>query len=165
MNPKTIGLKEFLRAANDNSSEEAVLTLSGSAATPKLLENLRRLDRLGLLTEEVVFSYLAQAPVDPLGIYGALRERIPDWQFQALDCTVLTILAKVKDEPVAAMRLDLMSDDIIFIARQGRKLVQVDQAPAEEVLAVMRARAATPDAVWQYFDQKIRRAVALGQKG
>lgn len=162
---ETVGLKEFIRAANDNARGDVTLALAGGAATPKLLENLRRLDRLNLLTEEVIFSYLAQAPVDPFGIYGALRERFSAWEFQPLDCTVITVLAKVKDEPVAVMRLDLLSDDIVFIARQKRKLVQVDTAPAEEVLAILRQESATADAVWHYFESKIRRAITLGQRG
>jgi hypothetical protein len=137
---KSLSCDEFLDGEGGGSLE---LPLKG-ALSPKLLDNMKRLRRLGLLEGEVMLSLLAQAPVDPLGVYGALRHH-GVWAFQAFDCTMVQILAKVKDTPVALMRLDLLSDDITFVALQHGKLVERSTLSGEEIARQLRVTGMTED--------------------
>jgi len=120
---------EFLEKAGVDTGVE--LTLK-SAPPPQLLSMMKRLQRLGLLEGDVLFSILAQAPVDPLGVYGALREH-GVWAFQPFDCTMMQILAKAKGKTVALMRIDLISDDITFVTLQAGQLTERSCISADEI--------------------------------
>lgn len=160
-----VALLETLARSDEPNTEGAFVKLPLTKALPGVVENMRRLERLGLLTEEVFLSIVASAPIDPHGLLRALQQHIPYWTFQPFNCTVLTVLAKVKDEPVALMQLDLVSDDIIFIARQKKQLVQVEALTADEVVAVFRRPGITPEQVWAWFSEHIAQTVRTGQEG
>lgn len=163
--PELVTLLETLARSDEPDAEGAFVKLPLTKALPGVIENMRRLERVGLLSEEVFLSIIASAPIDPHGLLRALQQYIPYWTFQPFNCTVITVLAKVKDLPVALMQLDLVSDDIVFIARQKKQLVQVATLSAEEVVAVFRKPGITPDQVWAWFSEHIAQTVRTGQEG
>ncbi len=150
-----------LAAAVANST---ALVLPTVDALPKALEKLRQLERLGLLSEEVLLSLVAVAPIDPIGLFRSLQPYIEHWTFQPLNCTVVTVLAKVKGQPVAVMELDLLSDDVKFIARQKGHLVQVAALSSDEMLDVMRRPGITSEQVWAWFQESIAQTVRTGME-
>jgi len=110
-------------AEHADELEQGAVVLRVDGSTPsKVIENLRRLHRLDLLTDEAIWSLVGQAPVDPLGVYGALRHW-GVWAFSPLDFTVVQVLAKKGAMPVAVMRVDLMSNEIVFVALERGQLV------------------------------------------
>jgi hypothetical protein len=134
------------------------------AVAPKVIDNFRRLERLGLLTGEVVLALLGQAPLDPIGVYGALKHT-GVWAFNALDFTVVQVLAKKKDMPVAVMRIDLLSDDIVFVAMQKKQLVQVSGITADEMEAKMKEPGMNESYIMAWIKKYIDDTVALGLTG
>ena len=143
---KTLSCDEFL---DDEGGDALLLPLKGTPL-PRLLDNMKRLRRLGLLEGDVMLSLLAQAPVDPLGVYGALRSH-GVWAFQALDFTMVQVLAKVKNDPVALMRLDLLSDDLTFVALQDGKLVERSTLSGDEIARQLRVAGMTEDKMMAWF--------------
>ena len=90
---------------------------------PEAFRNLSRFEQLGLLTGDTILSLIAQAPVDPLGLYAALRETAPDgWVFSALDFSVVRILARDEHGVRASIRIDLLSDDVMLMRRRDGQL-------------------------------------------
>jgi hypothetical protein len=110
-------LPEFLRKLDD-SDRLSLQIDKDETAPPTLVRTLWKLERLGLLRDDVILSLLAQPPIDPIGLYATLRQRFPDWPwtFNPLTFSVVCILAKRKDVPVALMTLDLLSDSVEFAA-------------------------------------------------
>lgn len=149
--------EEYLDAGGGES-----LTLSSAdTPPPKLLENMKRLKRLGLLDGHVLLSLLAQAPVDPLGVYGALRQH-GVWAFQAFDCTMVQVLAKSKDKPVALMRIDLLSDDVTFVALEGNQLVARMTISGDEIARQLRVPGMTEDKMLAWFTRHMTQTAKEG---
>lgn len=123
-------LEQLLDALRDNfkSQEplEANLTVEMSTKEPlppQLYDRLSRLQRLGLLNGDVILSLLAQAPVDPIGLVSTLMKQQPAlWVFSAIDGCVVRVLARNGDEVAAAIRVDILSDDVQTMARASGKL-------------------------------------------
>jgi hypothetical protein len=112
-----VRLPEFLRQLDD--AEHLSLQIDkGETVPPTLVRTLWKLQQLDLLRDDVILSLLAQPPIDPIGLYGALRQRFPEWPwtFNPLTFSMVCILAKRKDAPVAVMTLDLLSDTVEFAA-------------------------------------------------
>lgn len=130
-------LDEFV--AREGADEKATITLEVGALPPNVLENLRKLQRLGLLTDEAVLCLVGQAPIDPYGIFGAMQAYGP-WAFQPLDFTAVSILGKKGANPVALMRIDLLSNDLTFVALKKGQLVQHSVVTSDELMQ----RMATP---------------------
>lgn len=103
-------------------SDAAFVVQGKGVVPPNTLENMRKLYRLGLLNGDVLLSLIGQAPIDPNNIFAALQSFGP-WAFQPLDFTAISILAKKAAQPVALMRVDLMSDNITFVVLRQRQLV------------------------------------------
>jgi len=79
----------------------------------QLLMRLAKLQRLNLLSGDVLMSLVMQAPVDPLGLIELLMAQIPGWVFSSVDCSVLRVLARTEDKAVAAaIRIDLLDDSV-----------------------------------------------------
>lgn len=90
---------------------------------PAAFHNLIRLEQLGLLTGDAILSLLAQAPVDPLGLYAALRNVAPEgWVFSALDFCVVRVLDRDDRGVKASIRIDLLSDDVTLMRRRDGQL-------------------------------------------
>lgn len=113
-------------------SPPAAIRLSVGVLSPRTTEALQRLDHLGLLEDEMVLSLIGQAPIDPIGLYGALRDT-GTWAFSAYDFTVIRVLAKKQDKPVAAVRIDLLSDDLTFVVLREGQLVEHSTTAAEHL--------------------------------
>lgn len=75
----------------------------------------------------------------------------------------MSILAKQGDLPIAIMQVDLLSGDLVFIARQEGKLEVVDNVTAHQLLTYMRTGGVTGEMVWDYINSFIERAIAKGQ--
>ena len=86
--------------------------------TAQVIENLRKLKRLGLCTGDGVMAILGQAPIDPINLVGTLMQLQPDcWTFVAIDFSMIRILAQNKKKQVsAALRVDLMGSSISGLA-------------------------------------------------
>lgn len=163
MKPAPLTLGQFVENIED--VEDASVSLRAKAPVPpKLVENLRSLKKLELLTDEVVWSLLAQAPIDPLGVYGAMKG-MGAWAFSPIDFTMVQVLAKTKDMPVALMRIDLMSDDIVFVALDEKKqLVQVSIIEADFLAAKMATPGTTEQSVLALIQQHMKGAIDTGLK-
>lgn len=135
---KKLSLEEFVESADATEGATLQLTVRG-ALPPKTLENMRKLQRLNLLNDDVILSLIGQAPIDPWGIFGALQSYGP-WVFSPYDFTAVAILAKKATKPVALMRIDLLSDDITFVQLKDNQLVMHSALSGEE----MMQRMATP---------------------
>lgn len=158
-----VSLKAF--ALDCDELTEGVLDVPfKGAVAPKVIDNFRRLERLGLLTGEVVLALLGQAPLDPIGVFGALKHT-GVWAFNALDFTVVQVLAKKKDVPVAVMRIDLISDDVVFVAMQKKQLVQVSGITAEEMEAKLKEPGMNEGYIMAWIKGFINDAVAAGLSG
>jgi hypothetical protein len=157
-----LSLEDYADKAEDLDEADIVLHVKG-LVPPKTVENLRRLRRLGLLRDEVLLSLVGQAPIDPYGIFGALQ-RIGVWAFQPLDCTAVQVLAKKGSKPVAIMSIDLLSDNITFVALKAGQLVMDLVLEADVVLAKLREHGATEERVlvWLqgYIDATIKKGMA-----
>ena len=147
--------------AGDEGDEGAVALEVAAATTPRVLENLRRLRRLDLLTDEVVWALVGQAPIDPLGVYGALKPR-GAWAFSPLDFTVVQVLAKQGAMPVAAMRIDLLSNELVFVALEAGQLVVHARLPPEQLEAKLREPGCTEATILAWLQGYIDEAVQAG---
>lgn len=155
---EALTLEEFV---DKGGHERACVVLDVAALPPTAVENLRKLKRLGLLTGEAIFCLVGQAPLDPYGIFGALQSFGP-WAFQPLDFTALSILAKKGAKPVALMRIDLLSDDLTFVALKGEALEQHDVLLGEDLIARMRVPGTKATDVTALIRGKMKAAVDAG---
>lgn len=163
MSYKTISLERY--AKDGDTLEEGVVGVPfNGLPAPNAVENLRKLDRLGLLTGEVVLGLIGQAPIDPLGVYGALKH-IGAWAFNPLDCTMIQVLAKKGDKPVALMRIDLLSDDIVFVTLQSGKLAEFSQIPSVEMGAKLREEGMNESRIMSWIKGCIDEAIQAGMAG
>ncbi len=164
MTPKNLySLEDYLDKAED--TEGAAFWMQGRGAVPpKALENLRKLQRLNMLTGDVLLSLIGQAPIDPWGIFGALQSYGP-WAFQPIDFTAINILAKKGDKPVALMRVDLLSDDITFVVLKDKQLVQHAVLSGEEIMRRMSTPGLKPAEFTAWLRGQMQAAVDAGMKG
>lgn len=117
-------LQEDAEEHDDATNQEVTLLLE-DVQPPGVRERLARLDRLGLLSGDVIMSIVAQAPIDPVNMVAAAMEAKPGgWTFSAIDCSMVRVLAKDSRGRVAAVvRIDLMDDSVTtFVANQARQL-------------------------------------------
>jgi hypothetical protein len=156
---KTLSLGEYADSALD--LEVAHVTVKIQSPMPRLVDNLKTLRKLELLTDEVVMSLLAQAPIDPLGIYGAMKY-MGAWAFSPLDFTMVQIIAKKGDAPVALMRIDLMSDDITFVALEKGQLVQVSVLEADFIAEKLRTPGTTEGTILTLIQTHMKEAIDKG---
>jgi hypothetical protein len=131
---KAVSLGEF--ADNAEELEDVTINLRAQGlAAASAVQNLRKLRRLELLTDEAVLSLIGQAPIDPLGVFGMLRQE-GVWAFSAHDFCTVRVLAKKGNKPVALMRVDLLSDDVSFVVLRDAQLVERVTIPAQDLLEV-----------------------------
>jgi hypothetical protein len=157
---KPFSLGQFVDGADDLEEAHVVLKVR-APMPPRLVENLRTLRRLDLLTDEVVMSLLAQAPIDPLGIYGAMKH-MGAWAFSPHDFTMVQVLAKKGNKPVALMRIDLMSDDITFVALEKNQLVQTSVLEAHYLVEEMQRAGMTETNILRIIQDHMKGAVDTG---
>ncbi len=157
---KTLSLGEWVEQAHDVEDAYVRLRVKG-ALPPRVIENLRHLHRLDLLTDEAVLSLIGQAPIDPVGVFGALKG-IGAWAFQGMDFTVVRVLAKDGSLPIALMRIDLLSDDIVFVALKNKQLVEHSRISSEEMVAKFREPGATEKGIMAWIEEKANAAVEAG---
>jgi len=157
---KLVSLAEF--ADEEDECQWGAVALGVAAATtPRVLENLRRLRRLDLLTDEVVWALVGQAPIDPLGLYGALKHH-GVWAFSPIDFTVVQVLAKKGALPVAAMRVDLLSNDVVFVALEGGQLVARASISRDQLEVKLREPGCSEAVVLAWLKGYIDEAVVAG---
>jgi hypothetical protein len=153
-------LAEF--ADDEGECQGGAVSLEVDAVTtPRVLENLRRLRRLDLLTDEVIWALVGQAPIDPLGLYGALKQR-GVWAFSPLDFTVVQVLAKKGPTPVAVMKVDLVSNDVVFVALEGGQLVAHASISRDELEAKLREPGCSEASILAWLKGYIDAAVVAG---
>jgi len=155
---RTLG--QYVEDADEIEDSLVTLRVRGSDP-PNAVEKLRHLDRLGLLTDEVVWALVGQAPIDPLGIYGAMKD-VGVWAFSPIDFTVVQVLAKKGPKPVALMRLDLMSNDIVFVVLRGGQLVEHKTLEAQAVVDKLAQRGMTADHMLAWLRTWMDDAIAVG---
>jgi hypothetical protein len=110
-------LREGADPRKDGSSDPIARVLELDLvdhAPPGLLERLAKLDRIGLLNGDALMSIVAQAPIDPLNLFSAVRKASPgEWVFSAIDFGVVRVLARDSRRNVAAaVRIDLMDSSV-----------------------------------------------------
>lgn len=154
-------LKQFLLHAADTENAGLQLRAAGSVPLP-FLEALKKLDRLDLLRDDVIMGLVGQAPIDPIGLYGAMRT-MGVWAFNVFDFTMVQVLAKKGEVPVALMRLDLLSDDLVFVVLKDGKLVEHSQVSADRMMAQMREPGMTESGLKAWLTDRIREAVKVGR--
>lgn len=159
---KTLTLGEYVGQAEDVGECNIVLRVPALVA-PKVIENLRKLRKLELLTDEAVLALLGQAPIDPLGLYGALKS-LGVWALQPLDFTAMQVLAKKGDKPVALMRIDLLSDDVTFVALKDGQLQQYMALAADDFAKWLHEPGMTSEAIMVRFTGLMKETVEYGMK-
>lgn len=159
---RPLSLEDYATSAEDLEEADILLHVKG-LVPPKTIENLRRLRRLELLRDEVLFSLVGQAPIDPCGIFGALRG-LGSWVFQPLNFTVIQILAKKGSKPVALMQIDLLSDDITFIALKAGQLVVHTVLEAEFILTKWQETNMTGSHIIEWLKGYIDAAIKSGME-
>lgn len=115
-------LKQYVDTLRTSRAGGHVVELELSDdAPPGLLERLAKLDRLGLLNGDALMSIVAQAPIDPLNLFAALRAASPaTWVFSAIDFGAMRILSRDDQGCVsAALRIDLMDSSVTTLAVNG----------------------------------------------
>lgn len=127
---------------------------------PRLRERLLHLDGLGLPLDEVFMSLVAQAPIDPIGVFGAIRKH-GRWAFQSPDCTVVNVLAQEGDRVLAAMRLDLLSDDLAFLAFRGERLEVIDVILGDTFAQWLREPDISEDVIMERIKACAKRALVI----
>lgn len=90
---------------------------------PKAIENLRTLQKLGILSAEAIFGLIAQAPIDPINLAASLMRMMPGgWVFSPMDFTLIRTLSRnAKKEIEAGIRVDLISGDSIMALARDKK--------------------------------------------
>lgn len=159
---KTLLLEDLVETADSVENAIVAIKVSGGL-TPALANNLKQLARLELLTDEVIWAILAQAPIDPLGVYGAMKH-MGVWALSVSDFTMVQVLAKIGAVPVAAMRIDLMSDDLTFVAWENQQLVMKSTLSSGEIEATLRKPGTTENTVLSLIDKHMRQAVTHGTR-
>lgn len=155
-------LAEWLEM-DDVKMAKATIDLK-AALFPRAMDNLKRLRRLELLDDEVIWSLLGQAPIDPLGLYGAMKG-MGVWAFSPLDFTVLQVLAKRGGKPTAMMRLDLLSNDLTFVVLKTGLLVEHHVLTGEMFAAQLKEPGMTEAKVWKFLRDLMKDAIAAGTQG
>jgi hypothetical protein len=127
-----VTLEEFLIAQRDEDAEpnkdvqDVGVTIEvRETASPRLVSNLTKLQRLGLLNGDALLSIVGQAPLDPLNLAGVIMDRQPaGWTFSAPDCSMFRVLARdEKDAVSAAIRVDLLDNSVdTLVANKARQL-------------------------------------------
>ncbi len=153
-------LEEFVDDVEE-VADAGLLLQAGGLLPPGILENLRKLRRLDLLQDEVVLALIGQAPIDPLGIYGAMKD-MGAWAFQSTDCTMLQILAKKGGRPVALMRLDLLSDSLDFVSLRQGQLALREQVTGEVLVEKMSEAGMTEDRFRAWLVAKMKATIDEG---
>lgn len=110
------------------------LSLKGITLTapppPSALENLLKLQKLGILNGDTLLSLVGQAPIDPINLMSTLMRVLPEgWAFSSIDFSMMRTLARdAKGGTQAAMHVDLMGNTIKFLARNraGQLVVYKD---------------------------------------
>lgn len=159
---KPLSFGEFVDSAEDLEVAHVALKVQ-APMPPRLIENLRTLRRLELLTDEVVVSLLAQAPIDPLGIYGAMKH-MGAWAFSPLDFTMVQVLAKKGAQPVALMRIDLMSDDITFVVLEKNQLVQKSVLAADYLAEQLKTPGTSETYILGIIQRHMKSAMDVGRR-
>lgn len=159
---QTLSLDEYVEKAEEVEGAAFVIEPAG-AVPPKALENLRKLQRLGLLNGNVLMSLIAQAPIDPFGLFSALKSFGP-WVFQPLDFSAMCILAKQGGEPAALMRLDLISDDITFVVNRNKQLVFHSGITGDEIAQRLAQPNAKASNFTAWLRMKMKAVVDEGMK-
>lgn len=154
-------LEEFAEAEPRRGGVSLALKTS-TTPPPRLREKLQHMERLGLPMDEVVLSLAAQAPIDPLGIFGALRG-IGPWAFQAADCTTVCILDREEKEVRAAMSLDLLSDDLSFLARKDKAFSVVKVLPGETMASWLREPGITEEVILKRIQTCMEETVVVAR--
>jgi hypothetical protein len=147
-------LEEFVDDVDEIENAGLLLHASNMMAR-STIDNLRKLRRLGLLHDDAILALIGRAPVDPLNLYGAMKD-MGVWAFQPRDFTVIQVLKKEGPEPVAAMRLDLLSDDLDFIVLRDGQLVLREHISSEELSEV------TGERLQSWLAEKIKATIDEG---
>lgn len=154
-------LQEFIKQADD-ATDAGLKLRTGGPALPTTLATFNKLDRLDLLTDEVVLALIGQANLDPLGLYGAMKS-MGVWAFNAIDFTMVQVLAKVKDVPVAIMRLDLFTDDLVFVVLKEGQLVEHEKLAVEDLVAQLKEPGMTETGFKAWLTDHMRAAIKAGR--
>lgn len=123
-------LKDF---AYDTANELS-LELTSKTGRESVKTNLRKLDRLGILCDEVIYTLLAQAPIDPAGVYQ-LCEPLGNWVFNPLNFSMARPVVS-NGEQVGSLEIDLLSSDMFFNRITDGKVVVAKSYNAEELIVV-----------------------------
>lgn len=121
MPKQQVSLSEYQRSPN---KEELQIIIDNKAISSATEDVFRKLERLGLLTEKVIMSLIAQAPIDPAGML-AFCSSLGGFEFIADNFAARKVLSRDKttNEPTSAMMVDVLSNDIIFLVSQGGEFV------------------------------------------
>lgn len=108
------------RVADDELPIEVCGIMLRETPPPKVVENLQKLQKLGVLSGDTLLALVAQAPIDPVNLMGTLMRLMPNgWVFSAIDFSMMHVLARDAHKAVAAaLHVDLLAGDKIkFLAR------------------------------------------------
>lgn len=134
-----ITLQEYIKSADSIDKDEITITIDPRTITPGVDDVFRKLNRLGLLHDKVIMSLIAQAPMDPLGLVSFCNT-LGGWEFYPENFSVRKVLARnasEKKEPTAFMIIDVLGNDMIFIARKGNEFVTTKTITRDTLLLML----------------------------
>lgn len=154
-------LREYMAASGWTHGQPLELVIPADAVTPRLVAVLHALEGVGQLTEHAVTALLAQAPVDPFRLIGPLGQRLGGWTLNPQNATLVSVLAKRANQPVALCVADLISSRVAFVALRNGHLAEVS-AYEPEVLAERLSALGSVERLIDWLESSLQAAVAEG---
>jgi len=153
------GFLDVLQNGDTKEIENTSLCLKGASRHVETLNNLARLKHLGLLNDTLIFSLLAHAPLDPLGIFELLSAYLTAWEFNPHDLSVMFILAKEKDQPIALLQVDLLTNAVNFYANKDGELHLYKHISEDALYHKTYSRHELPT----FFQAMVRETISVGK--
>jgi hypothetical protein len=154
-------LPEYMKASGWMHGQPLELMVQPDAVTPQLVSVLHALEGVGQLTEQAIMALLAQAPIDPFRLIGPLGRRLGGWTLNPQNATLVSVLAKRGNQPVALCVADLISSRVAFVALRNGQLAEVS-AHEPEVLAERLGALGSVERLIDWLEPSLRAAVAEG---
>lgn len=122
------------------------------------------MEDLGLPLDEAVLSLASLAPIDPFGVFGALRP-MGRWVFQADTFSAMCIVDQEGNDIKAAMQIDLITDDMVFLAHNDGKIFVVSRLGGDDIAAWLREPEITEKVIFERIGLLIQQAVIKARVG
>lgn len=154
-----MNLFEFMRTPpEERAGKKLELDVGDVPATAQ--DTLERLNKLGILTDTVLWNLIGQAPIDPAGLL-AFCSTLGGFRFVPENFSAVKTLARDKETGVetAVMLVDVLSNDVIFLGKKGDSLVKLFSYSVAELQDAVKDSENREQALQTLLEDAIVRAV------